>query len=239
MPCKGDFSKSNGRLEQIARKCERNLCFQHVLMMMMMMIASAIHWWNQIRFWNWIYFIKKMVKLWLWIVLHFIFLEYCVISSWSWIYARAPSWGNLKNKMVYIYIYIYSSLLVLWAECSPMAQETGLQSEIVSYQRLKKWYLIPPYFTLSIIRHVSRIKWSSPGNGVAPFLTPWYCSYNKMEPSGCPWKQLPALVVYIYIYIYIYINIYMQFYFCWLRCSNFILHTKVSMSFNAVKFGKR
>ena len=32
-----------------------------------------------------------------------------------------------------------------------------VQSQVESYQRLKKWYLIPPCLTLSIIRYVSRI----------------------------------------------------------------------------------
>ena len=36
----------------------------------------------------------------------------------------------------------------------------------------KKWYLIPPYLTLSIIRYVSRVKWSNPEKGVAPSPTP-------------------------------------------------------------------
>ena len=39
-----------------------------------------------------------------------------------------------------------------------MARETGVQSQVESYQRLKKWYLIPPCLTLSIIRYVSRSK---------------------------------------------------------------------------------
>ena len=48
-----------------------------------------------------------------------------------------------------------------------------------SYQRLKKWYLMPPCLTLSIIRYGSRVKWSNPGKGVAPFPTPWCSSYRK------------------------------------------------------------
>ena len=51
-----------------------------------------------------------------------------------------------------------------------------------SYQRLKKWYLIPPCLTLSIIR----VKWSNPGNGVVPSPTPWYSSYWK----GSLWVTL-------------------------------------------------
>ena len=62
-----------------------------------------------------------------------------------------------------------------------MARETWVLSQVESYQRLKKWYLMPPCLTLSIIRYESRVKWSNPGKGVAPFPTPWCRSYRK----GC------------------------------------------------------
>ena len=42
---------------------------------------------------------------------------------------------------------------------------------------LKKWYLMPPRLTLSIIRYGSWIRWSNPGKGVAPFPIPWCSSY--------------------------------------------------------------
>ena len=64
-------------------------------------------------------------------------------------------------------------------ECSPMARETWVQSQVESYQRLKKWNLLPPCLTLSIMRYGSRVKWSNPGNGVAPSPTPWCSSYRK------------------------------------------------------------
>ena len=44
---------------------------------------------------------------------------------------------------------------------------------------LKKWYLILLCLTLSIIKHISRVKWSNPGKSVAPSSTPWCCSYWK------------------------------------------------------------
>ena len=47
----------------------------------------------------------------------------------------------------------------------------------IPYQRLKKWYLMPPSLTLSIIRWVSRVKWSNPGKGVAPSSTSRCGSY--------------------------------------------------------------
>ena len=45
--------------------------------------------------------------------------------------------------------------------------------------KTQKWYLMPPCLTLSIIRYVSRVKWSHPGNGVAPSPTPRCSSYWK------------------------------------------------------------
>ena len=65
-----------------------------------------------------------------------------------------------------------------------MARETWVQSQVESYQRLKKWYLMPPCLTLSIIRYGSRVKWSNPGKGVAPSPTPWCSKLSKREPSG-------------------------------------------------------
>ena len=66
-----------------------------------------------------------------------------------------------------------------WVECSPMVRKTRVQSQVESYQRLQKWHLIPPCLTLSYIRYVSRVKWSNPGKGVAPFPTPRCSSYWK------------------------------------------------------------
>ena len=60
--------------------------------------------------------------------------------------------------------------------CSPKA---WVRSQIKSYKRLKKWYLMPPCLTLSIIRCGSRVKWSNPGKGVAPSLTPWCSCYRN------------------------------------------------------------
>ena len=42
----------------------------------------------------------------------------------------------------------------------------------------KKWYLMPPCLTLSIIRYGSRVKWVNPRKGVAPSPTRW-CSSNQ------------------------------------------------------------
>ena len=45
--------------------------------------------------------------------------------------------------------------------------------------KTQKWYLMPPCLTLSIVKYVSRVKWSNPGKGVTPSPTPWCSSYRK------------------------------------------------------------
>ena len=52
----------------------------------------------------------------------------------------------------------------------PMVRETWVQSQVTSYQRILKWYLIPPCLTFSNIKCVSRVKWSNPGKGVETSL---------------------------------------------------------------------
>ena len=74
-----------------------------------------------------------------------------------------------------------------------MARETWVQSQVESYQRLKKWYLMPPCLTLSIIRYRSRVEWSNPGKGVAPSPTPWCSSYRKSSLLKCPHVQITFL----------------------------------------------
>ena len=70
-----------------------------------------------------------------------------------------------------------------------MVLETRIQSQVESYQRFEKWYLMPPCLALSIIRYRSRVKWSNPGKGVAPFPTPWFNSYWK----GSLWVTLDCI----------------------------------------------
>ena len=62
---------------------------------------------------------------------------------------------------------------------SLLVREAWVQSQVASYQRLLKWYLIPPCLTLSNIKYVSRVKWSNPGKGVVLFPTPRCYSYWK------------------------------------------------------------
>ena len=93
------------------------------------------------------------------------------------------------------YIYI---IHIQWVECSPRVWETRVQSQVSSYQRLLKWYLIPPCLTFSNIRYVSRAKWSNPEKGVAASPTPRCCSYWK----GSLLVALDMVANFIYLHIY-------------------------------------
>ena len=73
----------------------------------------------------------------------------------------------------------YKLILRWWLQCLPMARETRVQSQVKSYERLKKWYLMPSCLTVSIIRYRSRVKWSNPGKGVVLSPTPCCSSYWK------------------------------------------------------------
>ena len=78
--------------------------------------------------------------------------------------------------MVCIQLNGFTGSLASWVECSPMVRETWVQPQVASYQKLLKWYMIPPCLTLSNKRYVSRVKWSNPGKGVEPSPTPRCCS---------------------------------------------------------------
>ena len=60
-----------------------------------------------------------------------------------------------------------------------MVRETGVQSQVATYQKLKKWYLIPPCLTLNIIRYGLSGKWGNPEKGVAPSPTPRLVAIEK------------------------------------------------------------
>ena len=77
----------------------------------------------------------------------------------------------------FLWRFLRYNIIGLVVQCSAMDWETGVQCQVESYQRLKKWYLIPPCLTLRIKRHVSRVKWSNPGKGVAPSPKPRCSSY--------------------------------------------------------------
>ena len=78
-----------------------------------------------------------------------------------------------------------------------MVWETGVQSQVESYQRLKKWYFMPPCLTLSIIRYGSRVKWSNPGKGVAHPLHLGIVAIEK-EAFGSPSTTVSNFILLLY-----------------------------------------
>ena len=100
--------------------------------------------------------------------------------------------------MSWVILFVFPLImLAMWVECSPMARDSRVQSLVESYQRLKKWYLMPPYLTLSIIRYVSRVKWSNSGKGVAPSPTLQCCCYLKGSLRVTLDYGRPASFIYI------------------------------------------
>ena len=69
--------------------------------------------------------------------------------------------------------------------------DLGSIPDQVSYQRFKKWYLMPSCLTLSIIRYGSRVKWVNPEKGVEPSL-----HLSKREPLGHLQLQSPTLLTH-------------------------------------------
>ena len=99
---------------------------------------------------------------------------YIRFSVNAYVYNREYIWVLCVRTVFYVYLCISKCV-----ECSPMVRETWVQSQVASYQRLLKWYLIPPCLTVSNIRYVSKVKWSNPGKGVALSPTPRCSSYWK------------------------------------------------------------
>ena len=87
------------------------------------------------------------------------------MSNWigSVTYRSLKPFNCVQIKVLVLNSNTWSSL---WVECSPMAQETGVQSQVESYQRIKKMILD----TSLLIRYVSRVRWSNLGKGVGPPL---------------------------------------------------------------------
>ena len=123
-----------------------------------------------------------------------------------------PAIGKKLSRLSFFLFLFFLNLFtqLLWPpppvkvrKCLPMVWGTRVQSQVESYQRLKKkWYLIPPCLTLGIKSYVSRIKWSNSGKGVVPSPTPQCSSYWK----GSLWVALDLKVVWI------------QFSFPWTSC---------------------
>ena len=56
-------------------------------------------------------------------------------------------------------------------ECSPMARETEVQSQVESDQRLKKWYLIPPKTQPYKVRFKGKVEQSREKSCALPYTS--------------------------------------------------------------------
>ena len=147
---------------------------------------------------------------------------------------------KIININIHINIHKDSSSLAKWVNCSLMAQQTLVQSQVASYQRLLKWYLIPPCLTLSNIRYVLRVKWSTPGKGVAPFPTP-RCSSNWKRSLLVVLDYGRQLYLQLYKYTYIhacvceYMSVYVLIWFSlvWFYGTSTIVGYKCQIHFNS------
>ena len=115
----------------------------------------------------------------------FIYVDICVLFTYVDIYVLFMYVVYLCNLCIWYICAIHvRGICVFWA--------IGLMSRVFTnspgdwgsiqvelYQRLKKWYLMLPCLTLCIIRHVSRVKWSNPGKGIAFSPTPQCSNYWK------------------------------------------------------------
>ena len=63
---------------------------------------------------------------------------------------------------------IAAVILAKWLECSPMARETRVQSQVESYQKLKKWYLMLHCLKLSIVRIKGKVEQSRERSSTLP-----------------------------------------------------------------------
>ena len=60
--------------------------------------------------------------------------------------------------------------------------------------KTQKMVLVAILLNTQHYKVLSRVKWSHPGKGVAPFPTPWCSSYRKRELSGHPGLRSPTLL---------------------------------------------
>ena len=101
---------------------------------------------------------------------------------------------------IFICIFIYlTSPLVYWVECSQMVRGIGVQSEFVSYQRLKKKVLDASLFNTQHYKVRIKGKWSNLTKWVTLSPTPQCSSYwngSIRVALDIGWAKL---LIYIYI----------------------------------------
>ena len=124
--------------------------------------------------------------------------------------ARLYKGQNLSiiTKMISFFNGIFNGLMRRVLANGPRDQGS---TQVESYQRLKKWYLMLPCLTLSIIRYGSKVKWSNPGNGVVPSPTAQCSSYwkgslrialnyGRQQCQSHPCRRTAAILFNLYIF---------------------------------------
>ena len=99
-------------------------------------------------------------------------------------------------------------------ECLPIAWETGVQSQVKSYQRLKIWYLMPSYLTFSIISCGWRVSGAIQGKKKCFSLQPSVIAIEKETfrlPSTMVNQQLCVCVCVKHMFKYIIRQIQLNF----------------------------
>ena len=121
--------------------------------------------------------------------------------------------------MLILFLYIW---LVHWPSSESIYQRPrrpGFNPRSSHTKDSKRWYLMPPCLTLSIIRYGSRVKWGNPGKRVAPFPKT-RCSRYWKKSLRVPLDH--SHQVYLLIYD-LYVNIWSDWLDIWLNSiSNFV-----------------
>ena len=101
-------------------------------------------------------------------------------------------------------LHLYRTL-AWWLECLPMARETWVQSQVESYQSLKKWCLMPPCLTQYYrVRIKGKMEQSRERSSAFTYSLVLYLSIR--EPSGHLrlWSPTSLLHVHSHIWYVIY-----------------------------------
>ena len=143
---------------------------------------------------GWKYMTRPTVKI---IYVPNIRSSFCYKSS---VYSAELFWGEIAFVVVTENSTRYIGIMLLSVDVmGDFAQSIGLgRPGFNPRSRLKKWYLIPPCLTLSIIRYRSMVKWSNPEKGVALSSTPRCNSYWK-ESLGSPWTFVTYFTYFVWV----------------------------------------
>ena len=111
--------------------------------------------------------------------------------------------GSIKYHFQSLVLLDLVYTCIYWQMFRVFANASGDQGPIPGWiiPKTEKWYLMPPYLTLSIIRYGSRVS--------GPIQVKEYIGVVVIEKEafGSPLTRVTQFTrIYIYIYIYIYLN---------------------------------